>query len=326
MMLDATVNYKASLTEKRLFSWHSALFPTGRSGMSETHVGTYRTEQMNVVSGMFGRKKIHYRAPEADRIPKEMALFLDWLNNNDIYKPSYIKSAIAHLWFVSIHPFDDGNGRIARAISDMVLTQTENNGQRFYSVSYEINKEKAAYYDVLERTQHGDSEITEWLKWYMTCIDNAVKQSFSMLSGVLRKSIFWHTHSEVVMSEREKSVLNTYLDGYEAKLTIKNYAKLCKVSTDTAARDIRDLESKGVLRMKRGRVRDASYSMVYSDDDGQYDNLNVSENDGKHYISASFHDERNIEERITDTDWLRLSRDEVTLQDLADKYFSFIKL
>jgi Fic family protein len=325
MMLDATANYLEPLSEKRLFSWHGALFPTGRSGLSEIHVGAYRTEPMQVVSGMFGREKVHYRAPEAEKVPAEMKTFIDWFNDKDI-KPSYIKSAVAHFWFVSIHPFDDGNGRIARAISDMILAQAESNGQRFYSVSYEINKEKSAYYDVLERTQHGDGDLTEWLAWYLKCIGNAVMESYTMLSGVLRKSIFWRLHSQSPMSEREKNVLNTYLDGYDAKLTIKNYAKLCKISADTAARDIHDLEDKGVLRMAQGRVRDASYSLVYSHDALQYENLTATEHDGKHYISATFSDHRTIEERISDIDWLRFSQKEVNLQDLADTYFAFLKM
>src|SRR5574344_1241119 len=325
MMLDATVNYLEPLSEKKLFSWHGALFPTGRSGLSEIHVGAYRTEPMQVVSGMFGREKVHYRAPEAEKIPAEMKIFIDWLNDKDV-KPSYIKSAVAHFWFVRIHPFDDGNGRIARAISDMILAQTESNGHRFYSVSSEINKEKSAYYDVLEHTQHGKGDLTEWLAWYLKCIDNAVMESYTMLSGVLRKSIFWRLHSHSSMSEREKNVLNTYLDGYDAKLTIKNYAKLCKISAETAARDIHDLEDKGVLRMAQGRVRDASYSLVYSHDVLQYENLTATEHDGKHYISATFSDHRTIEERIYDIDWLRFSQKEVSLQDLADTYFAFLKM
>lgn len=325
MMLDATANYSAPLTEERLFSWHGALFPTGRSGLSKIHVGAYRTEPMQVVSGMFGREKVHYCAPAPERVPQEMARFLDWLNNGN-NKASYIKSAIAHLWFVSIHPFDDGNGRIARAISDMILAQTENNGQRFYSVSFEINKEKAAYYHVLERTQHGDSDITEWLVWYLTCINNAVKHSFTMLSSVLRKSTFWQTHSQTSMSEREKSVINIYLDGYAAKFTIKNYARLAGVSTDTASRDIHDLESKEVLYMEQGRVRDASYSLVYSTEAQHYDNISVSERNGMHYISTKAAGGNLVEEQISEIDGLRLSQEEVTLQDLANKYFSFLKL
>ncbi|MDD4591639.1 MAG: Fic family protein [Parabacteroides sp.] len=325
MMLNATANYLDPLSEKRLFSWHGALFPTGRSGLSEINVGAYRTEPMQVVSGMFGREKVHYRAPEAEKVPAEMKTFIDWFNDKDV-KPSYLKSAVAHFWFVSIHPFDDGNGRIARAISDMILAQTESNGQRFYSVSFEINNEKSAYYDVLERTQHGEGDLTEWLAWYLKCIDNAVMESYTMLSGVLRKSIFWRTHSQVPISEREKNVLNTYLDGYDAKLTIKNYAKLCKISTDTAARDIHNLEGKGMLHMAQGRVRDASYSLVYSHDVLQYENLTTAEHDGKYYISATLSDHRIIEERISDIDWLRFSQKEVTLQDLADKYFAFLKM
>ena len=325
MMLDATANYLDPLSEKRIFSWHGALFPTGRSGLSEIHVGAYRTEPMQVVSGMFGREKVHYCAPGAEKVPVEMKTFIDWFNDKDV-KPSYIKSAIAHFWFVSIHPFDDGNGRIARAISDMILAQTESNGQRFYSVSSEINKEKSAYYDVLERTQHGEGDLTEWLAWYLKCIDNAVMDSYTMLSGVLRKSIFWRTHSQVPISAREKNVLNTYLDGYDAKLTIKNYAKLCKISTDTAARDIHNLEGKGILRMAQGRVRDASYSLVYSHDVLQYENLTATEHDGKHYISATLSDHSIIEERISDIDWLRYSQKEISLQDLADKYLAFLKI
>ena len=324
MMLDATANYLDPLSEKRLFSWHGALFPTGRSGLSEIHVGVYRTEPMQVVSGMFGREKVHYRAPEAEKVPAEMKTFIDWFNDKNV-KPSYLKSAVAHFWFVSIHPFDDGNGRIARAISDMILAQTESNGQHFYSVSSEINKEKSAYYDVLERTQHGEGDLTEWLAWYLKCIDNAVMESYTMLSSVLRKSIFWRTHS-VPISEREKNVLNTYLDGYDAKLTIKNYAKLCKISTDTAARDIHDLEGKGVLRMAQGRVRDASSSLVYSHDVLKYENLTTAEHDSKHYISATLSGHRIVEERISDIDWLRFSQKEVILQDLADKYFAFLKM
>lgn len=324
MMLDATANYLDPLSEKRIFSWHGALFPTGRSGLSEIHVGAYRTETMQVVSGMFGREKVHYCAPGAEKVPVEMKTFIDWFNDKDV-KPSYIKSAIAHFWFVSIHPFDDGNGRIARAISDMILAQTESNGQRFYSVSSEINKEKSAYYDVLERTQHGEGDLTEWLAWYLKCIDNAVMDSYTMLSGVLRKSIFWRTHSQVPISAREKNVLNTYLDGYDAKLTIKNYAKLCKISTDTAARDIHNLEGKGILRMAQGRVRDASYSLVYSHDVLQYEKLTTVEHDNNHYISAKLADHRIIEERISDIDWLRFSQQEVTLQNLVDKYFAFQK-
>jgi len=325
MMLDATVNYQAPLTQQRLFAWHAALFPTGRSGLDEIHVGSYRTQAMQVVSGAFGRERVHYRAPQADRVPAEMIHFLNWLND-DGNEPSYIKSAIAHLWFVSIHPFDDGNGRVARAISDMILAQTEHNGRRFYSVSSEINREKSSYYDVLERTQQGDGDITQWLQWYLTCIANAVKAADTMLSGVLRKTIFWRTHAGKVLSLRQKQVLNTYLDGYDAKLTIKNYAKLCQVSTDTAAHDIHDLEAKGIVRAEQGRVRDVSYSLTYVDEQHNYDQLALQDEGGKTHIVATLPDGRTIQEQITNVDKLRYNQEELTLQDLADKYFSFIKL
>ena len=325
MMLDATANYSAPLTEQRLFAWHGALFPSGRSGMSDINVGAYRTEPMQVVSGMFGREKVHYRAPEADRVPAEMKKFLSWLNDGKNL-PSYIKSAIAHLWFVSIHPFDDGNGRIARAISDMILAQTEKNGQRFYSVSSEINREKNSYYKILEQTQQGDGDITDWLVWYLTCINNAVKDSYNMLSGVLRKSAFWRTHTGKALTEREMSVLNIYLDGYEAQLTIKNYAKVGKVSVDTAARDIHDLETKGIIKAEKGRVRDSSYSLIYAEDRKKYEKLAWKDKRGKKYVVATLADGRILEEQISDIDKLRYEQEEVTLQDIADKYFSFIKL
>jgi len=325
MMVDATVNYTVSLTEQRLFDWHAALFPTGRSGMAEIRVGAYRTSPMQVVSGMFGRERVHYRAPEADRVPAEVAHFLEWLNDA-ANAPSYVKSAIAHLWFVSIHPFDDGNGRIARAISDMILAQTEDNGRRFYSVSSEINREKNAYYAVLERTQQGTGDITEWLVWYLTCIRNAVRAAYAVLSGVLRKTVFWRTHAQAALSERQRTVLNTYLDGYDAKLTIKNYARVANVSVDTAARDIHDLVDKGVAQVEQGRVRDASYSLIYSDEERKYGELSLQEQDGKHFVVAALPDGRTIREQIQAADRLRLAQEEITLRDVADKYFSFLKL
>jgi len=323
MMLDATANYSSPLTHERLFSWHGALFPTGRSGITEIHVGAYRTDSMQVISGMFGRERVHYRAPEPQRVEAEMENFINWFNK---CQPSYIKSAIAHLWFVSIHPFDDGNGRIARAISDMVLAQTENNGRRFYSLSTEINKEKKDYYNVLERTQQGDGDITEWLLWYLKCVTNAVKASYTMLSGVLRKSIFWHTHSQIALSERQKTAINSWLDGYSAKLTVKNYAKLCKISPDTAMRDIQDLQEKGILKAGQGRVRDASYSLIYKQDNNDYGVLSLKENGEEMYIVAALKDGRTIQERVSDIDILRVKQEEITLNDLADKYFSFMKL
>ncbi|MDE6522761.1 MAG: DUF4172 domain-containing protein, partial [Muribaculaceae bacterium] len=218
MMLDASRNYRAPLTEDRLFNWHSMLFPNA----SDMTVGAYRTDEMSVVSGSFGRERIHYRAPSPDRVPKEMETFLMWLNDENNV-PSILKSAIAHLWFVSIHPFDDGNGRIGRAISDRVLAPLDNDNMHFYSFSRQILKDKRHYYKVLERTQRGNGDITEWLEWYFGAFIEAVEDSSSVLSRVLRKATFWNLHSQASISDRQRMVLNKYLDGYEAKLTAKNW-------------------------------------------------------------------------------------------------------
>ena len=218
---------------------------------------------MKVISGMFGREKVHYVAPAPERIDEEMNRFLDWFNS-DAHN-GYVKSAIAHLWFVCIHPFDDGNGRIGRAIADMALSQAENSKMRFFSISHQINKDKKQYYDILEKTQKGDCEITEWIIWYLDCLIRSVEQSDETLSKVLNKAIFWQTHAETVLSERQREVLNLYLDGYPGKLTAKNWAKRVKVSPDTAARDIKDLVEKGILIPQQGRVRDVFYGIRCSD-------------------------------------------------------------
>lgn len=208
---------------------------------------------------MFGREMVHYVAPAPEKIDEEMNCFLDWFNSN--IQNGYVKSAIAHLWFVCIHPFDDGNGRIGRAIADMALSQAENSKMRFFSISHQINKDKKQYYDILEKTQKGDCEITEWIIWYLDCLLRSVEQSDETLSKVLNKAIFWQTYAEIVMSERQREVLNLYLDGYHEKLTAKNWAKRVKVSPDTAARDIKDLVEKGILIPQQGRVRDVFYGI-----------------------------------------------------------------
>ena len=212
---------------------------------------------------MFGREKVHYVAPAPEKINEEMNRFLDWFNS-DAHN-GYVKSAIAHLWFVSIHPFDDGNGRIGRAIADMALSQAENSQMRFFSISHQINKDKKQYYDILEKTQKGDCDITEWIIWYLDCLLRSVEQSDEILSRVLNKAIFWQNHAEAILSERQREVLNVYLDGYPGKLTAKNWAKRVKVSSDTAARDIKDLIEKGILVPQQGRVRDVFYGIRCSD-------------------------------------------------------------
>ena len=222
MMMDATGKYDQPLTDDRLFGWHNCLFPTGRSGMEVINVGKYRID------------------------PMEMKQFLDWFNADSTPK-DYVKSAVAHFWFVSIHPFDDGNGRISRAIADMALSQADDSTLRFFSISRQINKDKRKYNDILERCQKGGCDITLWIDWYLDCMSRAIDSAGEMLSSILDKSIFWQTHSQVVVSDRQKSALNIYLDGYSGKLNVKNWAKQVKVSDDTAARVVKDLVEKDIL-------------------------------------------------------------------------------
>ena len=265
MMMDATRKYDQPLTDDRLFGWHNCLFPTGRSGMEVINVGKYRNDPMEVVSGTLDREKVHYRAPAADAVASEMAQFLDWFNADSTPK-DYVKSAVAHFWFVSIHPFDDGNGRISRAIADMALSQADDSTLRFFSISRQINKDKRKYNDILERCQKGGCDITLWIDWYLDCMSRAIDSAGEMLSLILDKSIFLQTHSQVVVSDRQKSALNIYLDGYSGKLNVKNWAKQVKVSDDTAARDVKDLVEKGILVPQPGRVRDVSYGISISAD------------------------------------------------------------
>ena len=237
MMLDAVSHYRQSLTHDRLFGWHNCLFPSGMSGYSKIDVAQYRKGEMKVVSGNYGREKVHYEAVPAQDVQKEMDVFLDWFNT-DIDSPTYLKSAIAHFWFVCIHPFDDGNGRIGRAIADMALSQADDSAMRFFSMSRQINKDKKSYYDVLERvSRQTDADITEWLIWYLDCMARAINASDEVLSRILQKSAFWQSHANISFTERQNKVLNIYLDGYVGKLTVKNWAKHCKVSVDTASRD-----------------------------------------------------------------------------------------
>lgn len=265
MMMDATLKYDQPLTDDRLFGWHNCLFPTGRSGMAVIKVGKYRMDPMEVVSGTLDREKVHYQAPSADVVPFEMKKFLDWFNA-DLTPKNYIKSAVAHFWFVSIHPFDDGNGRISRAIADMALSQADDSTLRFFSISRQINKDKRKYNDILERCQKGGCDITLWIDWYLDCMSRAIESAGEMLSSILDKSIFWQTHSQVVVSDRQKTALNIYLDGYCGKLNVKNWAKQVKVSDDTAGRDVKDLVEKGILIPQPGRVRDVSYGISVSAD------------------------------------------------------------
>ena len=264
MMLDATQNYQAPLTEVRLFGWHAALFPTGRSGMHRIRVGAWRddsTGPMQVVSGPVGKEHIHFQAPAADRLTTEMALFLDWFNG-PATTDSVIQAAQAHLWFVTIHPFDDGNGRIARALADLMLARSEQSPKRFYSMSAQIRQERNDYYAILEQTQKGTLDITPWMGWFLGCLDRAFDGAEAILAGVLKKARFWEAHAGEPFQERQQKVLNRLLDGFEGKLTSSKWAKLAKCSQDTAHRDIVDLVRRGILAKDPAGGRSTSYSLV----------------------------------------------------------------
>jgi Fic family protein len=263
VMLDATRQHDEPLTTERLFGWHAALFPTGRTGMRRITVGGWRTEKsgpMQVVSGPIGREKVHYEAPEADRLKKEMARFLKWCNTTPTVDP-VIQSALAHFWFVTIHPFEDGNGRIARAIADLMLARSEKTAQRFYSMSAQIQRERKAYYDVLERCQKGTLDITEWIEWFLNCLQHAIAASEQTLEAVLVKAGFWKAHANKSLNERQRKVINRLLDGFEGKLTSSKWAKLTKCSQDTALRDINELVSRNILVKEDAGGRSTGYTL-----------------------------------------------------------------
>ena len=264
MMLDATQKFDRPLDDERLFGWHAALFPTGRSGMVRINVASWRADAdgpMQVVSGPIGREKVHYEAPAAPLVADEMAAFLRWFEDKATIDP-VLKAGIAHLWFVTIHPFEDGNGRIARAIADLALARSENSAQRFYSMSSQIRVERNAYYEILERTQKGDLDITPWLTWFLDCLDRAIDGADVILASVLQKAEFWDTHAGAAMNERQQKLVNRLLDGFEGKLTSSKWAKIAKCSQDTALRDIDDLVKKGVLEKEPGGGRSTSYALV----------------------------------------------------------------
>ena len=263
MMLDATQKYAEPLTGERLFAWQAALFPTGRSGMTRIIAGAWRDENsgpMQAVSGPIGRERVHYEAPSAGRLNAEMSAFLKWFAEEALLDP-VLKAAIAHLWFVTIHPFEDGNGRIARAIADMALARSEQSPQRFYSMSAQIRLERNVYYNVLEATQKGDLDINAWLEWFLGCLDRAIDGAEDILSGVLYKARFWEAIKDQPLNVRQRMVINRILDGFEGKLTSSKWAKLTKSSPDTALRDITDLVDRGVLVRDSAGGRSTSYSL-----------------------------------------------------------------
>ncbi len=261
MMLDATQNYQQPLTKERLFNWHASLFPTGKSGMYKILVGEWRNDEtgpMQVVSGALGKEKIHYEAPAADRLDKEMELFLDWFNNENV-PDAVLKAALAHFWFITIHPFDDGNGRIARALADMQLARADGSSQRFYSMSAQIRKQRNEYYNLLETSQKGSLNISAWLLWFMNCLSESLDASEENLAGILAKTRFWQRHSDKTLNVRQRTMLNKLFDGFEGKLSSSKWSKIMKCSPDTALRDIQDLIEKEMLRKESAGGRSTNY-------------------------------------------------------------------
>jgi Fic family protein len=264
MMLDATQKYDSPLSAKRLFDWHAALFPTGRSGMREIIVGDWRDDSegpMQVVSGPIGRERVHFEAPPAQQIPEESARFLEWFNQPKEIDP-LLAAGLAHLWFISLHPFEDGNGRIARAIADMVLAHGENSSQRSYSMSAQIREERDDDYNTLERAQKSSLDITYWQGWFLDCLGRAIEHAHENLDEALKKARFWERYAREPLNERQIKVLNRVMDNFEGKLTSSKWAKIAKCSQDSAGRDIKDLMERGALRKDPGGGRSTSYSVI----------------------------------------------------------------
>ncbi|MEE3045486.1 MAG: Fic family protein [Pseudomonadota bacterium] len=266
MMLDATQNYHETLTKDRLLAWHAALFPTGRSGMHKIKTGIWRDDQggpMQVVSGPFGRETVHFEAPGATRIDDEISAFIDWFEGPSTIDP-VIRAAIAHFWFVTIHPFDDGNGRIARAIADLALARADNNSTRFYSMSTRIEAERRDYYAQLERQQRATPDITEWISWFVTCLGRAIEAADETLESVLKKARIWDIANKAGLNARQTIVLNRMLEGFKGHMNTSKYAKIAKCSNDTALRDIQSLLDAGILQKNSSGGRSTSYRLIES--------------------------------------------------------------
>lgn len=325
VMLEAIRQYDQPLSKEKLCALQSAFFPSGFSEGRDIEVGKYRTNEEHIVSGMFGREKIHYIAPSPERVEAEMQKFIDWFNTKEPL--SYvIRSAVAHFWFVSIHPFEDGNGRLSRIISDMLLARGEESEFRFYNISSQINKDKKHYYDILERTQHGDGDITEWIVWYLQKMKDALGEADAMVTTVLNKSLFWQRVSSVPMTDRQIQMLNLFLDGYEAKITSKSWATLAKCSKDTAIRDIRHLVDKNVLIEDIPGAKRPSYSIVYDVEDMTlfFSDVSIAEENGMPYLEALFKGRQNIRERILPLDAERYQKGDLPLSNLLGKYCSYL--
>lgn len=327
VMLDAVNHYDQLLTKEKICAWQAAFFPTGFSEGSQIEVGQYRTNEEHIVSGMFGREKIHYVAPSPERVDEEMAHFLDWFNNHDNIN-SVIRSAIAHFWFVSIHPFEDGNGRLARILSDMLLARADKSEFRFYNISSQINKDKKRYYDILEKAQHGDGDITEWICWYANTLSLALDEAENIVSTILNKSFFWQKASSIPLSQRQTDMLNLFLDGYEAKITSKTWASLAKCSKDTAIRDIQDLVDKEILREDIPGAKRPSYSIIYDPEDitSFFSEVTIEQQNGNQYIKGLYKGKQQVCERILPIDAERYEKGELPLENLLAKYCSYLRI
>lgn len=327
VMLDAVNHYDQLLTKEKICAWQAAFFPTGFSEGSQIEVGQYRTNEEHIVSGMFGREKIHYVAPSPGRVDEEMAHFLDWFNNHDNIN-SVIRSAIAHFWFVSIHPFEDGNGRLARILSDMLLARADKSEFRFYNISSQINKDKKRYYDILEKAQHGDGDITEWICWYANTLSLALDEAENIVSTILNKSFFWQKASSIPLSQRQTDMLNLFLDGYEAKITSKTWASLAKCSKDTAIRDIQDLVDKEILRENIPGAKRPSYSIIYDPEDitSFFSEVTIEQQNGNQYIKGLYKGKQQVCERILPIDAERYEKGELPLENLLAKYCSYLRI
>ncbi len=327
VMLDAVNHFDQRLTKEKLCAWQAAFFPTGFSEGSLIEVGKYRTHEEHIVSGMFGREKVHYIAPAPDRVEEEMDKFFDWFNKDE-NTSSVIRSAIAHLWFVSIHPFEDGNGRLARILSDMLLARADKSEFRFYNISSQINKDKSHYYDILEKTQHGDGDITEWILWYANTLSTALDEAENVISRILNKSFFWQRASAMALSQRQTDILNLFLDGYEAKITSKTWASLGKCSKDTAIRDIQDLVAKDILREDIPGAKRPSYSIIYTTEDITefFSDIHIEEDNGTYYLTGTYKGNMPVHERILSLDAKRFKNGDLPLESLLTKYCSHTRM
>lgn len=262
IMIDATKNSLEILSKDRLFNWHAALFPTGRSGMYPIKVADWRIGDIQVISGAMGKERVHFEAIKAEEIDKEMEIFLNWFNRNSDLNP-VLKAGIAHLWFLTIHPFDDGNGRIGRTIMDMQLAKADGINQRFYSLSAQIHKQRNSYYDILEKSQKGNQDITKWLVWYLNCLKLALENTEITFEKIIKKAKFWEKNSQTKINERQKNMLNNLMGDFVGNLTSSKWAKICKCSSDTALRDIQELESLGILKKGLAGGRSSNYELVW---------------------------------------------------------------